>query len=307
MSTRALRRPIQTGPILSASRNLAGILAMCAAMAGYITNDMFVKLASESLPTGQIIAVRGGLASIVMVAILAFRGEMRPGGLFHWSVLARTSAEVGATLLYLTALFALPIANATAIVQTMPLFITILAVILLKEVVGWRRWSAVAAGFAGMLLVVRPGLEGFNTASWIAVAAVILMAFRDVLSRFIPPFISSTSVTAFTTMAVALFGFALMPFEDWKALGARELLLLACASIFILAGYFFILVAARIAELSVIAPFRYTIMVWAIAYGALIWAEWPDLPAFAGTTLIVGSGLYVFHRERAAAHHASAP
>ncbi|MEM9207301.1 MAG: DMT family transporter [Pseudomonadota bacterium] len=282
-----------------ASRNTRGIIAMLAAMACYITNDVFVKLASDALPTGQIIFFRGLFGTVFIAgAITLTSGMPSPRSLVHWSVILRTVCEIAATFLYLSALFRMPIANATAILQAMPLFITALAVIVLGERVGWRRWLAISVGFVGMLLVVQPGLGGFNAASLLVIAAMVAMAGRDISTRFIPADISSQAITLLTAFSITIAAIAFVPFETWQPMNSTLIAHLICAAVFLAGGYLFITLATRSADISAIAPFRYSILVWAFIYGVVIWGDWPNPLALFGMAIIVSSGLYVFHRER---------
>ncbi|MCB1491382.1 MAG: DMT family transporter [Rhodobiaceae bacterium] len=262
-----------------------------------MTNDVFTKLANAVLPTGEIIAVRGMIGLSLMLPFVLYWNGWRLPGVANRQVLLRSACEAGAAVLYLTALFSMPFANASAIVQVLPLLITVLAVLILKEAVGWRRWAAILVGFAGMLLIVKPGMAGFNTYAWIAVIAVGFMSIRDIISRFIPATIPSTVATVTTMIVVMLAGFGLSAFEDWQPIDLKHFGLLACSAVFVICGNFFMIVAARTADIGVVAPFRYTVMIWAIAYGLLVWGEFPDTLALSGTALIILSGLYVFHRE----------
>jgi drug/metabolite transporter (DMT)-like permease len=283
---------------LGAGGNLRGTLAMIAGMAGFVTNDMFIKLASETLPTGQIIFLRGLLTTTIIIAI-----AHASGALARWTealrpaVGWRTVGEVCATVLYLTALFHIPIANATAILQAMPIIITLAAALFLDETVGWRRWLAVGTGFVGMLMIVQPGGAGFNAYALFAVAALAFLALRDISTRAIPLVVPAILVTLAASLAVTVAGAVLGLTEDWVMPQRAEFGLLLGAAATLTAGYFFVVEAMRYGEMSAVAPFRYTILVWAIVYGILIWGEVPDLLAIGGIVLIAGSGLFVFYRE----------
>ena len=173
----------------------------------------------------------------------------------------------------------------------------LLAIVFLKEQVGWRRWLAIIIGFAGMLMIVRPGTDGFNAVSLIAVAGVLFFALRDFTSRFIPAEIPSLTAAFLTSLMVTLFGFAWGMFEDWVWPTNRATIFLFAATAFIIAGYVLIIVAARSGDVGAIAPFRYTAMPMALIYGFFIWGDWPDAIAMFGITLIVASGIYVYVRE----------
>ncbi len=281
--------------------NMHGILAMLASMAGLILNDMLIKLASDSLPTGEIIFIRGVFSSLLMFGIVMIDGalaDLRPA--FNKPVFWRTVGEVTATGFYLTALFSLPIANATAIIQVVPLAVTAGAALFFREAVGWRRWSAVLIGFVGVLIIVRPGLEGFTIYSLFAFSSVLCIALRDLATREIPAAIRNSAVTLITSCAVTVLGLAMGLIEDWVMPSATTIGLLAGASFLILVGYFGAIVSLRVGEISVVAPFRYSIVVWSLIIGYVVWGDVPDFLVLTGTIIVVATGLYTFFRERRA-------
>ncbi len=275
-------------------------------MAGFIFNDAFVKLASADLPTGEILFFRG-LFALSMLSLIGFATGNLSGltGIRHRVVGWRLVGEVGATVFYLTALFHMPIANATMILQAVPLLVTAAAAIFLGDRVGWRRWIAVGAGFLGVALIVRPGPEGFDIWVLSALAAICFITLRDLATRRMPAKLTTFHVTFATTTAVALLGLAMSPFEDWSAPTSRHLMLLAAAAVFILIGYFFIIAAIRIADMAVVAPFRYSIVLWALVIGFVVWGDVPDALTLIGTAIVIATGVYTFHRERIAARQAA--
>ena len=280
--------------------NLHGIIAMCASMAGLILNDACVKKVSDAgLPTGEIIFIRG-LAAVALITVIALRfgliSDIRR--LFTRAVSYRTFGEVAGTLMYLLALFNMPIANATAILQALPLLITAGAAVFLGEKVGWHRWTAVVIGFIGVMIIVRPGLEGFDAYALLVVGAMLLIAMRDLVTRNLPGGLSTHSVTWYTTIWVCLLGAGMAPTEDWIMPSVGQFALLIVASGFVLIGYFGAIAAVRVGDMSVIAPFRYTIVVWAILLGYFLWGDVPDAYTLAGTGLIVAMGVYTVIRER---------
>ena len=282
------------------SENRRGIASMLVAMFGFIANDACVKLAGETLPLGMIIFVRGMIASVMLAALAAAMRQVKPIPRSAWKPLGgRIVGEWFATLLYLTALLAMPIANATAILQAMPLVMTVIAAFLFKEKVGWRRWSAIACGFVGMLMVVQPGMEGFDSNALYAVAALGFVALRDLSNRFIDRDVPTVMVTLVTMIAATGMGAVMVlieGFERWP--DAREMAILAAAGGFLSIGYYAITDAMRTGELSVVALFRYSIIVWAFVLGYFIWGDIPGLLRLAGIVLIVSSGLFVIYRER---------
>jgi len=279
--------------------NRRGILSMAAAMACFVANDTVVKLVGASMPTAQLIFLRGVLATVVvLLAVFAsgagarLRESVAPG------VLPRAFAESAATVLYLSALFHLPLANAAAINLSAPLFIVVLAVVFLRERVGRAHWAAVFAGFAGVVLVVQPGLDGFNGWAIVCLVGALFQAVRDLLTRRIAAEVPVVLITLTTSAAVTVVAGALSLFEGWRAFGVRELGLLALAAAFLMGAYALIVDAMRHGEMSLVAPFRYTGVLYAIVLGYLVWGDVPNLLAWGGIALLVCAGLFVLHRER---------
>ena len=277
-----------------------GIFFMLAAMAAFIFNDTCVKLASEDLPTGQIIFIRGLIATPLVLLLAWQRGALvRPAKLLHRSVFWRTIGEMTATVLYLSALFHMPIANTNAILQTSPLLTTAGAALFLGEKVGVRRWTTIVIGFAGVLLIVRPGFEGFTAWSLAALAGSIAMVLRDLSSRVLPADVPTLAVTVITTICVMILGGAMSLFADWKPLAVTDFAYLGGAAVFLTAAYIFIIAAMRTGDVSLVSPFRYSIMVWAIIIQVIVFGAWPDGLTLAGSAVLVATGIYMFARERA--------
>ena len=288
-----------------AAANRRGIVAMAGAMACFIANDAVVKLASAAMPTAQLIFLRGTMATAIVLAVAFATGALaRARDTVHRSVVVRALAEALATVLYLTALFQLPIANAAAINLSTPLFIVVLAVAFMGEKVSAAHWLAVCTGFAGVLLVVQPGLEGFNAYALVCLLSALFQALRDLLTRRIAADVPAVLITLSTTVAVTLLAGALSLVEGWRAFAPRDLALLALAAAFLMGAYYLIVDAMRHGELSLVAPFRYTGVLYAIVLGYLIWGDVPNALAWAGIALLVGAGLFVLHRERARARGA---
>lgn len=281
------------------SHHLLGIGAMAAAMFGFVTNDTLMKLASERIPLGEALFFRG-IVSVALVMVLLWATAPRPvlRDYFDRTVIWRTLADVGATVVYLTSLMHLQIANATIVLQVVPLVVTMGGAILFREQVGWRRWSAILVGLGGVVIVIRPGLEGFNVYSLMALAAVFLIAFRDIATRSIPARISGMTVVVAAVVGNLIAGGAMSVGEDWSAPGWPALAFSAGAGAAIVFAYWFIVVALRASDLSLTAPFRYTIVVWAVVYGVAIWGDIPDFLTILGAGLIIASGVYTLYRER---------
>lgn len=281
------------------SPNMRAALLMMASMAGFTLNDTCIKLAGADLPLFQLIALRGVLAS-AMIGLLAWRLNALkfriPRG--DWALVAvRSGAEIAATYFFLTALMYLPLANLTAVMQALPLTVTLGAALLFGERVGWHRALAIAAGFAGMLLIVRPGPEGFSLYAVYALAAVAAVTLRDLVTRRMSSEVPSMTVTLVASVTVMLFGFAASAGSPWQPLTWTLTGVLIASALFIFAGYLFSVLVMRVGEISFTAPFRYTGLIWALALGWLVWGDWPDALTLLGAAIVVASGLYALYRE----------
>lgn len=290
--------------------NRRGILAMSLSMACFIANDAMVKLVSQSLPGAQLIFIRGVFATVLLIGVTTAMGAWRtaPGEPAPWqhlsqrSVLLRAFFDATASMTYLFALFHLQLGIATAINMATPLVITVMAIVLLGERVSMARWLAIAVGFTGVLLVVQPSPAGVNGWALVCLAGTLLHASRDFTTRLIPRSVPSILITLSTAVAVSLLSGVASIFEGWKPADARQIGLLATASVFLSAGYYLLTAAMRGGEMSVIAPFRYTGLLFALTLGWLLWGDIPNALAWAGIGLLVAAGLYMLHSERQRAH-----
>jgi drug/metabolite transporter (DMT)-like permease len=287
-------------PLRAANRR--GILAMAAGMGCFVVNDTLVKVVSQSLPAAQLIFLRGLFATALLLMISGRMGAIgQLGALLDRRVVIRALFDALATLTYLTSLFHLPIANATAINMATPLFITLFAVVAFKERVGGARWLAIATGFTGVLLVVQPSGAAFNAYALLCLGGTVLHASRDLMTRTIHRGIPSILITLSTAVAVTLLSGALCLFSEWRPFAITQLGMLAAASIFLSGGYFLLTVAMRGGEMSLIAPFRYAGLLFALVLGYAVWGDVPNTLAWTGIALLVAAGLYVLHGERAKA------
>lgn len=281
--------------------NVTGSLLVIASMFGFATADMFIKQLTSTLHPGQALMGLGlGSALIFLAIILITRAPLFARK--HWTprLLLRASAEALSGVMFATALANIDLSTAAAIFQAMPLILVLLAATVLGETVGWRRWSALIIGFMGVLLIIRPGLSGFNANALLVLGAATGIAIRDILTRRIDPTVSSHVVAFQGFLGFFLAGLCLLVLSGTQPVPVNptELFRYAGASLFGAAAYWAIVTAMRVGEASAVAPFRYTRLVFAMALGVVILGERPDLPTLAGSGIILAAGLYTFLRER---------
>lgn len=285
---------------MAISSNMRGALFMSLSMAGFTFNDSIVKLLTDDINVAQVMFLRGVIATLLIFLLARHKRALRPlGVLFDRWVALRLLGEIGGTLTFLIGLSHIPLANASAILQALPLAVTMGAALFLSEPVGWRRWGAILAGFAGVLIIVRPGLEGFSPYALMIVGTVIFASVRDIATRKINSAIPSLFLSTITAAAVALAGLALTwPMGGWRPVSAVNIGFIGLAACLVLIGYQFIIMAMREGEISFIAPFRYTSFIWALLLGMTVFGEYPDAFMITGGIIVIGSGLYTLYRER---------
>lgn len=286
-------------PQSSEAENLRGILAMLASMAAFVTNDTCVKLASATVPIGEIITLRNLAATAFLAAFaLVFGGLHLPAHPPVRLLALRCVGELLSTLLFLVALVSLPLADMTAMAQITPLALTAAAALFLGETVGWRRWTATLVGFIGVGFIVRPGSTAFSLAGAMVMASIVFVVLRDLATRLISSAVPTLTLTVMSAASGMVAGVLLWPFEVWQAPSAGEAALLAMAGLFLALGYAFIIIALRTGDVGTVSPFRYAVIVFALASGYLVWGQTPDGWAVIGICIICAAGLYTVHRER---------
>lgn len=290
-----------------AKANRHGIAAMCLSMASFLVNDSLVKHVSAQLPAAQLICLRGVFAVLLLLAVGHALGQLRPpggtgpgvwSGLRHPAVLWRSALDAMATFAYLNSLFHLPLANATAINMASPLFLTLYAMLRWRESVNAARWIAILAGFGGVLLVVQPASDGFNVWAMVCLLATVLHTARDLVTRQVPATVPSILITLATAGSVTLLSGAWALMDGWQPMTRGQVALLATAAAFLSVGYFFVIVAIRHGEISVVAPFRYSGLLVALVLGWAVWGDVPNVAAWVGIALLVGSGVWMLRSQR---------
>jgi drug/metabolite transporter (DMT)-like permease len=288
---------------VSGFNNRHGIVAMSAAMLSFVVNDSLIKFVSASMDAPQLIFLRGLLASLGLILLSATVFKLPPwreslGHICHRWVSLRSFLDGMASLVYLSALFNMPLANATAINMSTPLLIALLSALLLGQRVSGRHWGIIGAGFFGVLLVVQPQADGFNSWAWVALAGTLFHALRDLTVRFIPAHVPSFLVTLSTAITATLMAGLWAVWYPWQSVTWTQWGLMSAAAVFLSIGYFLLIKATRIADLSVIAPFRYMGLLAAVVIGFLVWSDVPNALAWAGMGLLVAAGLMMIHISR---------
>ena len=290
------------------SDNLRGAGLMAVSMAAFTFNDTAIKSLEGSLPLAQTILLRG-IASSVLMALVAARLGALHFSLPHrdWGRIAlRSIADLGATFLFLGALFQMPLANLTAILQALPLTVALGAALVYREPLGWRRLVAIGIGFGGVLLIVRPGAEGFNTYALWGVGAVFFVTVRDLAARRLTPGTPSITVALVGSVLITVAAGAVTWSEGWQPVDAAQAGRIGLASVFILVGYLASVAVMRVGEIGFVAPYRYTGLIWALVLGWLVFGDWPDRLTLVGATIVVATGLFTLYREQVLARRAAA-
>ena len=281
-------------------KNLRPILLMVGSMAGFAIEDMLIKYLALEMPTGQFLMLIGGGGGLVFAVMAHQQGQLVLSADFLQPIIIiRNLGEVIGTLGFVTAIVLTPLSSASAILQATPLAVTLGAALFLNEAVGWRRWSAIGIGFCGVVLVIRPGMDGFQPASLFAVQGVIGLAMRDVATRAAPAKISSLVLSAHGFAMLVPAGAVLL----WISGGAvapspTGYGLLAAALIVGITSYYALTLSMRLGDVAVVTPFRYVRLVFALIIGVTLFEEDPDLWTLIGAAIIILSGLYTFFRER---------
>ena len=282
------------------SDNARGSLLMVGSMAGFTLNDACMKVLLNEVPFFQAILLRGLLTLVLMVLLsrwlggFDFRMPRKDWGL----VLLRSLSEICATYFFITALFHMPIANVTAILQVLPLTVTLTSAMLFGDRLGWRRLLAIMIGFVGVMIIVRDGLTGLDSYAMYALIAVFFVTVRDLCARRMSDGVSSITVALIGGLGVIGFSAVGAIGEDWVAISPKSVALMTAAAVFIVGGYLGSIMTMRVGEISFVAPFRYTSLLWALLLGFVVFGDWPDQLTMLGIVIVVLTGAFTFYRER---------
>ncbi|MDV7141543.1 DMT family transporter [Tropicimonas sp. TH_r6] len=281
--------------------NLRGAVLMIVSMGIFAVQDLFIKQTSVTVPIGEILLVMGVFGALFYGWLVrAKRQRLVPKDLLHPAILLRNMSEVIATFGFVTALSLTEMTSAASILQALPLIVTMMAALGLGETVGWRRWCAISVGFLGMLLIVRPGTAGFEPNSLYAVMAVFAFGLRDLTTRIAPKSMSTIQIAQWGYIMMTLLGAVMVTLSDgFVAIPVDAMPQMLGIVVLGVAGYYIVVEALRMSDVSAVAPFRYSRLLFALALAVLFLGERPDLLTLAGASLIIGSGLYTLARERA--------
>jgi drug/metabolite transporter (DMT)-like permease len=280
-------------------QNMRGIALMIAAMAGFAVEDAFIKTVAGFMPVGEILLILGTGGAVIFGTLARLGGaRLLSPVLLSRPVWIRNLSEMLGTLCFVSAIALAPLSTVSAILQATPLAVTLGAAVVLKSPVGWRRWTAILIGFAGVLLIVRPGASGVDLGAILALLAVFGLAARDLATRAVPASVSSMVLATYGFASVIPAGAILLLVSGGAVMpdGTAALTLLGALVVGVFA-YYAIVAAMRVGDIAVVTPFRYTRLLFALLIGITIFGERPDAPTLIGAAIIIATGLYTLIRE----------
>ena len=287
---------------MNLSDNTRGILLMCGSMLAFTLNDTLVKaVLADGMNLFQAITLRGigaALGLIVLALWQTGRLNLWPKGPDRTFLALRTFGELGATFCFLVALAHMPLANLSAIMQSLPLVVTLAAALLLGEPIGWRRIAAIAVGFVGVMIIIRPGAADFDEWSVLGLGSVGFVVIRDLATRRFSSGLPSTTGAIWAAVTVLIMGLIGVASEGWQPVSLLAGAQIVGAALFLIAGYICAIMVMRVGEIGVVAPFRYTSLLFAIILGWLLFGTLPDFWTLLGGVIVVASGIYMLLRER---------
>ena len=280
--------------------NLRGSLFMVASMAGFAAEDAFLKAAARHVPVGEAIVLMGllGIAVFSLIALRAGEPPL-PRAILSRTMAIRSGFEISGRLFYALAIALTPISVASAILQASPLLVVLGAAVIFGEKVGPRRWLLILGGFAGVLVILRPGLAGFDALSLLTVLAMIGFSGRDLATRAAPPALSNAQLGVTGFVMLTLSGAIILLVGGGASLPAPQTLgLIAGAALFGISAYAALTQAMRTGEVSTVAPFRYTRLLFAMLMGVLVFGERPDTATLIGSAIVVACGIAILTQRR---------
>ncbi|MDC3002815.1 DMT family transporter [Paracoccaceae bacterium] len=281
------------------SENFRGALIMMVCMSAFVLNDAFVRLAGNSLPLAQILFIRGLITTIVLLTFAIYGGvfSSKVSKKDKWRIFFRSIAEALTSYFFLTAVMNMPFANVTAILQILPMTVTLAAVFVFKEKVGIIRITLILAGFLGVVLIINPSTDGFNLYAIYALIAVFLITTRDLITRKISSSVPTLLPTVSASFGVLIFSVFLLINTPFQPLNTQNSLFILLAAFFIIFGYYTAVLVMRSGEISFISPFRYSAILFALILGLIFFDEKPEKTAFFGIVIVMVAGIFLMLRN----------
>ena len=281
------------------SENFRGAFIMMICMSAFVLNDAFVRLAGDSLPLAQILFIRGLITTVLLLAFAIYGGvfSIKVSKKDKWRIFFRSIAEALTAYFFLTAVMKMPFANVTAILQILPMTVTLAAAIVFKEKVGIIRISLILMGFLGVILIINPSADGFNLYAVYALIAVVLITIRDLITRKLSNEVPTLLPTVSASIGVLLFSVILLINTPLQPLNTQNSLFIFLAAFFIVFGYYTAVLVMRSGEISFISPFRYTAILFALILGFIFFDEKPDITAFVGIVIVMLAGIVLMMRN----------
>ena len=283
------------------SENFRGALLMMVCMGAFVLNDAFVRLAGNSLPLAQILFLRGVLTTLVLLTFAIYLGtfKVRVVKKDKLKIFFRSIAEALTAYFFLTAVLNMPFANVTALLQILPMTVTLAAALVFKEKVGLIRIILIIFGFLGVILIINPSADGFNLYSGYALIAVILITTRDLITRKLSVEVPTLLPTVSASFGVLLFSIILMAKTPIQPLNIQNSFFIILAAFFIIFGYYTAVLVMRVGDISFISPFRYSAIIFALILGLIFFNEWPDLTALIGICIVTAAGGFLLYKNHA--------
>ncbi|MGY9056817.1 MAG: DMT family transporter [Alphaproteobacteria bacterium] len=293
----AVAEPPVVEPAAARPRQLRGIAFMLTSGAIFAFTDALAKVLTSDYSAGQILCLRTIFVLIAIMVMVRLRGGVASVRVVNWKGhLLRGLFMAATTLTFLLALKDAPLADLFALMFVSPLILTILAPYFLGERVGWRRRVAVAIGFCGTLVIVQPTGEVPFTALMLGLAVPFFLCFSDIVTRVLARTDTANSMMLFSNIIMGAVGLALLPF-GWTTPDWQGLLIIGVMGALQGIAQYFLVYAFIHAETVTIVPFRYLMLIWAMAYGYLMFGDIPRWETIIGAAIVVAAGLYIFHRE----------
>ncbi len=280
--------------------NQRGAIIMMLSMFAFLINDVFMKLSSPDLPLAQAIFIRGILTSAILFTFscLKLKNIFRDFKGNYYLITLRTIGEIGGTWCFLSALFKMPIANLMMILQATPIAITLVSYLVFKEILKRQVMVALLFGFIGVLIILRPGFEGFDEYSLLGLGAVFFVVLRDLATRKMVGNIRTVDIAFLAAFSITIISGVLTYSADWVPMDAKTFFLLIAATGALVVAYLLAVAVMRIGQVSFVSQFRYSAILWAILFGYLFFGEFPDIYTLIGGLVVILAGLSILWKNK---------